>query len=277
MSRTAVAGATLIALLFALAVLGDAVSPYRFDLQDPERTLEPPSALHWMGTDALGRDLLARVAEGARVSLLVAVGSTALAVAIGIVYGALSGYLGGRTDAWLMRTVDVAYALPDVLLIVLFTEVLSGLLGAVPDVYRRSLALVAALGLVGWVSVARLARGLVLRAREEPWVEAARAAGVRAPRLLFRHILPNIAGPLVVITALRVPAAILTESTVSFIGLGLQPPFASWGVLASDGFQAMRSYPYLIAFPCCAILAALLGFHLLGEALRERLDPHRSR
>jgi oligopeptide transport system permease protein len=277
MSAAGVTGAALVAALLALGVLGDAVSGHGFDRQDPDRALEAPSAAHWLGTDALGRDLLARLAEGARVSLLVAVGSTALAVGIGVLYGALSGYLGGRADAWLMRGVDVAYALPDVLLIVLFTEVLSGALGMIPDLYRRSLALVAALGLVGWVSVARLARGLVLRAREELWVEAARAMGVGSPRLLLRHILPNVAGPLVVIAALRIPAAILAESTVSFIGLGVQPPFASWGVLAADGFQAMRSYPHLIGFPCAAILLALLGFHLLGDALREWLDPHRAR
>jgi oligopeptide transport system permease protein len=276
-SGTGGAGAALVAALLGLALLGDAIGGHRFDAQDPERALEAPGPEHWMGTDALGRDLLARLAEGARVSLVVAAGSTALAVAIGVLYGALAGYAGGRTDAWLMRGVDVAYALPDVLLIVLFTEVLSGALGGIPDLYRRAAALLLALALVGWVSVARLARALVLRAREELWVEAARALGVRPARILGRHILPNVMAPLLVIAMLRVPAAILAESTVSFIGLGVQPPFASWGVLAADGFQAMRSYPHLIAFPCGAILLALLGFHLLGDALRERLDPHGTR
>ena len=268
-------GAVLVVVLLALAVAGDRASGYRFDEQDAAGALSGPSAAHWFGCDALGRDLLARLAEGGRVSLLVAAGSTALALVIGVLYGGVSGYVGGRLDAWLMRGVDVAYSLPDVLVIVLLTEVFQAALDGVPDLYRRLLALVFALGLVGWVSVARLVRGLILQAREEAWVEAARATGVRGGRLLFRHILPNVSGPILVTAAFRIPAAILAESTISFIGLGIQPPFASWGVLANDGFLAMRSYPHLILFPSAAILLTLLGFHLLGEGLRERLDPRR--
>lgn len=268
-------GAAVVASLLAVALIGDRVSGYAYDRQDVERALEPPTRDHPMGTDALGRDLLARIAEGARISLLVAVGSTALALLIGLVYGGISGYVGGRLDGWLMRGVDVAYSLPDVLLIVLLSEVFQAALTGVPDLYRRLAALVIALGLTGWVSVARLVRGLILQAREELWVEAARAAGVPAVRLLYRHILPNISGAILVTAAFRIPAAILAESTVSFIGLGIQPPFASWGVLASDGFGAMRSYPHLILFPGLAILVTLLGFHFLGEALRDALDPRR--
>jgi len=263
----------LVAALSISALLGDAVSGHAFDAQDVEHALEGPSARHWMGSDALGRDLFARVAEGSRVSLLVAVGATLLALLIGLVYGGISGYAGGRTDGLMMRAVDVVYSLPDVLVIVLLIEVFQAVLTGVPDLYRRLLALVFALGGVGWVTIARLVRGLILQAREEAWVEAARALGVRGRRLLVRHILPNISGPILVTAAFRIPAAILTESTVSFIGLGIQPPFSSWGVLANDGFAAMRSYPHLILFPSLAILLALLGFHLLGESLRERLDP----
>lgn len=273
MSRLSLVGLALVLVLVVLAVLGDRVSGYRFDEQDIAAALQGPSAAHWLGSDALGRDLLARVAEGGRVSLLVAVGSTALALLIGIAYGGLSGYVGGRLDGWLMRTVDVVYSLPDVLLIVIGIEVFDAVLTAVPDLYRRLLALLFALGLTGWVSVARLVRGLILQAREEAWVEAARALGVRGPRLLVRHILPNVSGPILVTAAFRIPAAILAESTVSFIGLGIQPPFSSWGVLASDGFLAMRSYPHLILFPGFAILLTLLGFHLLGDGLRDRFDP----
>jgi oligopeptide transport system permease protein len=213
------------------------------------------------------------MSEGARVSLLLALGSTLLALCIGVGYGGVSGYVGGRLDAWLMRGVDVVYSLPDILVIVLLTEVFQALLTGVPDLYRRLLALGLALGLVGWVSVARLVRGLVLQAREEAWVEAARAMGVGSRRLLLRYILPNISGPILVTATFRIPAAVLAESTVSFLGLGIQPPFASWGVLASDGFAAMRSYPHLILFPSLAILVTLIGFHLLGDALRDRLDP----
>ena len=266
-------GAGLVVLLVVVALLGDRVSAYRFDEQDVQHTLEGPSAAHPAGTDALGRDLLARMSEGARVSLLLALGSTLLALCIGVGYGGVSGYVGGRLDAWLMRGVDVVYSLPDILVIVLLTEVFQALLTGVPDLYRRLLALGLALGLVSWVSVARLVRGLVLQAREEAWVEAARAMGVGSRRLLFRYILPNISGPILVTATFRIPAAVLAESTVSFLGLGIQPPFASWGVLASDGFAAMRSYPHLILFPSLAILVTLIGFHLLGDALRDRLDP----
>lgn len=275
MSRSGWLGAALVAALVATALLGDALSGYRFDAQDIDAALRGPSSGHWLGTDALGRDVFARVAEGGRVSLLVALGSTALALGIGIAYGAISGYVGGHLDGLLMRIVDVVYSLPDVLLIVIGIEVFDALLTDVPDLYRRLLALVFALGLVGWVSVARLVRGLILQAREEPWVEAARATGVGARRLLVRHILPNVAGPILVTAAFRIPAAILAESTVSFIGLGIQPPFASWGVLANDGFLGMRSYPHLILAPSAAILLTLLGFHLLGEGLRDKLDPRR--
>ena len=273
MSAVGWLGVFLVTALFFVAVAGDNVAPYSFRAQDPARALQGPSADHPFGTDALGRDLLARLAEGARVSLLVAVGSTAFALAVGVGYGALAGYAGGRTDGLLMRVVDVLYSLPDILLIVLLTEVLEALLSGAPELYRRLLALLIALGLVGWVAVARLVRGLVLQAREEAWVEAARAVGAPGTRVLLRHILPNIAGPILVTAAFRIPAAILAESTISFIGLGIQPPFASWGVLAADGFSALRSYPHLIFFPSLAILLALLGFHFLGDALRDALDP----
>ena len=269
-------GATGLAIVLALALLalaGDRVSGYRFDAQDSAHALESPSRAHWLGCDALGRDLFARLGEGARVSLVIAVGATGLAVLVGLAYGALSGWIGGRLDAWLMRGVDAIYALPDVLVIVLLIEVFAAALSGLPDLWRRLVALAFALGFAGFVSVARLVRALVLQAREETWVEAARASGASPARILVRHVLPNIAAPLFVSAAFRIPAAILAESTVSFIGLGIQPPFSSWGTLASDGFEAMRSYPHLILFPCLAIFAALLGFHLLGEELRTRIDP----
>lgn len=270
---TGLLGALLIAALVGLSLAGDRVAGVRFDAQDSEHALEPPSRAHWLGTDALGRDLLARLSEGARVSLLVATGATTLALLIGLGYGLLAGWVGGRVDGWLMRVVDVVYALPDVLVIVLLIEVLQGTLAAVPDLARRVAALVVALGFVGWAGIARLVRALVLQAREEVWVEAARALGLRDRRIVLRHVLPNVAGPILVAAAFQIPAAILAESTLSFIGLGIQPPFSSWGTLASDGFEAMRSYPHLILFPCLAILLALVGFHLLGEALRTALDP----
>ncbi len=273
MSGVGWAGAVLLALLCAAALAGDRLTGHAFDAQDGAARLEAPSARHWLGTDALGRDVAARLAQGARVSLVVAAVSTLLAVGLGIAYGGLSGWVGGRLDGLLMRTLDVLWALPDLLLIVLLTQVFESVLGATPDLWRRLAALTLALALVSWVSVARLVRGLVLQTREEPWVEAARATGASGARVLLAHVLPNLSGPIVVATAFRIPAAILSESTVSFIGLGIQPPFASWGVLAADGFEALRSYPHLILAPGAAVLATLVAFHLLGEALRESLDP----
>jgi len=272
-SAPAWAGAVLLALLLAAALAGDRLGGHAFDAQDAAARLEGPSARHWLGTDPLGRDVAARLAEGARISLVVAVVSTLLAVGLGIAYGGVSGWVGGRVDGWLMRTLDVLWALPDLLLIVLLTQVFESVLGGTPDLLRRLAALTLALALVSWVSVARLVRGLVLQAREEPWVEAARATGASGTRVLLAHVLPNLSGPIVVATAFRIPAAILSESTVSFIGLGIQPPFASWGVLAADGFEGLRSYPHLILAPGVAVLVTLAAFHLLGEALRESLDP----
>ncbi len=266
-------GASLLLGLLVFALLGDRMGSHRFDEQRIEHSLQGPSTEYWLGTDALGRDQWARVAAGAKISLLIAVGSTFFSLLIGLGLGGISGYLGGRTDRWLMRFVDLVYSLPDVLVIILLIEVLHAGLGDVPDLYRRQLALVLALGGVGWVSIARLVRGLVLQAREEAWVEAAHALGMRNRRLLLRHIFPNISGPILVTFTFRIPAAILTESIVSFIGLGIQPPFASWGVLASDGFAAMRSYPHLVLYPSLAISITLLAFHLLGDALRDLLDP----
>ena len=266
-------GLVIVLALAGLALAGVRLAGYRFDAQDTAQALAAPSLAHWLGCDALGRDLFARLCEGGRVSLLVAVGATALALALGLGYGALAGWVGGRLDALLMRGVDVIYALPDVLVTVLLIEVLQAALTGLPDLWRRLAALAVALGFAGFVGVARLVRALVLQAREEVWVEAARASGASPGRILLRHVLPNIAAPLFVSAAFRIPAAILAESTLSFIGLGIQPPFSSWGTLANDGFEAMRSYPHLIFFPCVAILCALLGFHLLGEALRERLAP----
>jgi oligopeptide transport system permease protein len=237
------------------------------------RTRSSRPRAHWLGTDALGRDQVARIAEGARVSLLVAVGATALALAIGLGYVLVAGWVGGRLDGAMMRVVDVVYALPDVLVIVLLIEVLQLTLSGVPDIARRIAALIAAIGFVGWVGVARLcARSSCRRARRPGSSPHARSVCATAASCFGTC---SRTSP--VRSALRRSdsAAILAESTLSFIGLGIQPPFSSWGTLASDGFEAMRSYPHLIFFPCLAILLALVGFHLLGETLRAVLDPRR--
>lgn len=247
------------------AVFAPWAAPYSYETQDTLNALSSPDARHWMGTDRLGRDLFSRIIYGARVSLFIGVFTTAIAVLIGTVYGAVSGYAGGRTDQVMMRLVDVVYALPDLLLIILITVVLG----------RGLAGIFIALSMVSWVTVARLVRGETLRIKELSFVEAARALGAGHARILLKEILPNIFGVIVVTLSFRTPAAILAESTLSFIGLGISPPFSSWGTLANDGWTSLKFYPHLILFPSVAIFATILSFNFLGEGLRDILDPRR--
>jgi len=267
-----------------IAILASQIAPYAFDAQDSEALLKPPSIKHWLGTDDLGRDLLSRLVFGARVSMAVAYVSTFFSLILGTLYGAVSGYTGGKLDAVMMRVVDVLYSFPDLLLIILINasinrDWLDNLLLAthmpwlIRAVSAETLALLIALSLVSWVQVARLIRGEVLRLREELYVDAARALGVSHSSIIFRHILPNTLGPLIVTLTFRIPAVILAESMLSFIGLGIQPPKSSWGTLASDGFAAMRFEPHLILFPSLAIFLAMLAFNFLGDGLRDAFDP----
>ncbi|HEX2226286.1 MAG TPA: ABC transporter permease [Candidatus Binatia bacterium] len=258
-------GFVLVVLLGA--ALGPWLSPYTASGLQETQLLQPPSGAHWMGTDGLGRDLFTRILYGARVSLAVGLGTGVIALVIGTAYGLVSGFKGGRLDRFMMRVVDVFYGLPDMLIFIL----LSLLLG------RNIGGLLVALGLVSWVRFARIARGQVLQAKEFLFVEGARAAGASRGRILVRHILPNIMGPIIVTLSYSIPAAILAESTVSFIGLGINDPYSdwgtSWGTLAQDGWRAMRAYPHLIFFPAAAIFVTILAFNALGNSLRERLDP----
>jgi oligopeptide transport system permease protein len=249
------------------AALAPWVSPYAAGGLQETRLLEPPSSTHWMGTDGLGRDLFTRILYGARVSLVVGVGTGVIALVIGTVYGLVSGFKGGIVDRFMMRVVDIFYGLPDMLIFIL----LSLLFG------RNIGGLLVALGSVSWVRFARITRGQVLQAKEFLFVEGARSMGASKARILRSHILPNIMGPIIVTLTYSIPAAILAESTVSFIGLGINDPYSdwgtSWGTLAQDGWRAMRTYPHVIFFPAAAIFLTILAFNTLGSALRERLDP----
>lgn len=245
------------------AIFAPWVAPYSYETQDTMNTLASPNSANWMGTDRLGRDLFSRMIYGARVSLFVGVVTTLLAILIGTVYGAVSGYAGKRTDNVMMRIVDVVFALPDLLMIILIT-VLMG---------RGVMGIFIALTLVSWVTVARLVRGEVLRIKELNYVEAAHALGASHTRIFMREIFPNLVGILIVTLSFRIPVAILAESTLSFIGLGISPPFSSWGTLANDGWTAVKFYPHLILFPSLAIFFTILAFNFLGEGLRDALDP----
>jgi oligopeptide transport system permease protein len=256
-----------VALVVLAAVLAPWISPYPIGGLAEQRLLETPSWAHWMGTDGLGRDLLTRVLYGARVSITVGLGTALIALAIGTAYGLAAGFTGGNWDHFMMRVVDIFYGLPDMLIFIL----LSLLFG------RNIGGLLVALGLVSWVRFARIARGQVLQAKEFLYVEGAAALGASRPRIVLRHILPNIIGPIIVTLTFSIPSAILAESTLSFIGIGINDPYStwgtSWGTLAQDGYRAMRSYPHVIAFPAVAIFLTILAFNTLGNGLRDLLDP----
>ena len=250
-------------IVFLVSVLAPWVAPYSYKTQDTLNILSFPGSEHWLGTDRLGRDLLSRMIYGARVSLFVGVCSTMLALVIGTIYGTISAYVGGRTDSLMMRIVDVVFALPDLLMIILITVLMGhGIIGVF-----------IALTIVSWITIARLVRGEVLRIKEYPFIQAAKALGASHYRIMLREIFPNILGVLVVTLSFRIPVAILAESTLSFIGLGIAPPASSWGTLASDGWTAIKFYPHLILFPSLAIFFTILSFNFLGEGLREYFDP----
>lgn len=257
------AGLAVIVLVAAGAVFAPWITAYPYDFQDTLHLLSPPSAEHWMGTDRLGRDLFSRLLYGARVSMTVGIGTALTALVFGTAYGAISGYAGGGVDNLMMRGLDVVYSLPDLLLIILITVMIG----------RGPVGIFIALGLVSWVTVARIVRGEVLRLKELSFIEAARAIGLSHGRILALHILPNMLGILIVTLTFRIPAAILAESTLSFIGLGITPPAASWGTLANEGWAAMKFYSHLIIFPSLVIFITMLSFNFLGDALRDAFDP----
>jgi len=250
-----------------VAFLAPWISPYSAGGLEEKQILETPSWSHWMGTDALGRDLLTRVLYGARVSMAVGIGTALIAFVIGTAYGLVSGFKGGSLDNFMMRVVDIFYGLPDMLIFILLSLVLGRNIGG----------LLLALGFVSWVRFARIARGQVLQAKEFLFVEGAQALGASRRRTVLRHILPNIFGPIIVTLTFSIPAAILAESTLSFIGLGINDPYSSWGTswgsLAQDGWRAMRTYPHIIFFPAAAIFSTILAFNTLGNGLRDALDP----
>ena len=250
-------------VVFFSAIFAPWITPYSYETQDTLNTLATPSFSHLMGTDQLGRDLFSRLIYGARVSLFIGILTTLLALVIGTIYGSISGYIGGRMDGFMMRVVDVIFALPDMLMIILVTVMMG----------RGIAGMFIALTLVSWVTVARLVRGEVLRIKEKTYVEAARALGASSPRILMQEILPNILGLMVVTLTFRIPVAILAESTLSFIGLGIAPPFSSWGTMANEGWRSIKFYPHLILFPSLVIFFTILSFNFLGDRLRDDLDP----
>lgn len=256
-----------------LALTAQWIAPYDFDEQHIDDILQSPSRTYWFGTDKLGRDLFSRVIFGARMSMAVGIITAVISLAIGAVYGALSGWFGGWIDGVMMRVVDIAYSIPSLVIMILVKVIFDSMDLFVNPELRALTGTLIALSVVGWVSLARLVRGQVLQVRSMGYIEAGRALGFGHIQLLWRHVFPNILGPILVMLTFRIPANILFESFLSFIGLGLQPPFSSWGVLASDGADMLESYPHLIIFPGAALFLTMMAFQLLGDGLRDSFDP----
>lgn len=266
-NRFAMAGGVVVLLLFALSLLAPYITPYDPDSIDAYHVLLPPSGAHWFGTDELGRDVFTRVIFGAKISLKVGFVAVGIAVLIGTVLGLVSGFYGGWVDDVLMRFVDIMLCFPTFFLILAVIAMLE------PSIWYIMIII----GLTGWMGVARLVRAEVLSIRERDYVMAARALGARDLRIIFRHILPNAMSPVLVSATLGVAGAILTESALSFLGIGVQPPTPSWGNILTSGKDYIEFAWWLSLFPGLAILVTVLSYNLLGEGIRDALDPRLNR
>lgn len=261
-TRLARACSLILITIVLLAWLGPVFSSWEYDQIDWDALESPPSLQHWFGTDFIGRDLFVRSMLGARVSLGIALIATLVSVLVGIPWGAVAGYLGGRTDQLMMRIVDVLYALPFILIVILLVVIFG----------RNPYLLFMALGAIFWLDIARIVRGQTLRLREQPFIGAARILGVATPAIIWRHVVPNVLGPALVSATLTIPGVILAESFISFLGLGIQEPNTSWGVLIADGTQTMESSPWTLIFPGTLLAMTIWCTNMLGDRLRDQLD-----
>jgi oligopeptide transport system permease protein len=252
----------ILCFIAILSAFGISLTPYSFD-QTSEHVLESSSVQHIFGTDELGRDLLTRIIYGSKLSISIGFLTALIASIVGITYGAISGFTGGRIDNIMMRGIDLFYTLPDLLIMILI-----GIL-----IGRGTIGILLALGLVSWMGTARLVRAQFLHLKNEEFIEAAKACGASSFSIITRHLLPNAFAPIVISLTFIIPAAILAESTLSFIGLGLSPPACSWGTLASEGWRALRTEPHLILWPSIFIFVTVLSFNLVGDSLADIIDP----
>ena len=261
-NRLALVGLIILLLFISIAAVTPWIAPYGYAQQDLELGAAPPSAAHWLGTDIFGRDLLTQIMFGGRISLAVGFVATAVALLIGITWGAIAGYMGGRVDAVMMRLVDIIYALPFMIFIILLMVVFG----------RNMLLLFLAIGAVEWLTMARIMRSQVQSLRQQEFVEAAVSLGLPTATIIRRHLIPNALGPIIVYTTLTVPSVMLLEAFLSFLGLGVQPPETSWGLLISYGAESMEEYPWLLLFPGLALTLTLFSLNFLGDGLRDALD-----
>ncbi len=266
-NHLAVLGLAILVVFIVIALLTPWIAPYSYQEQNLELGASGPSAAHWLGTDIFGRDLMTQIMYGGRVSLAVGFIAITVALLIGVTWGAIAGYVGGRTDAVMMRLVDILYALPFMIFIVLLTVVFG----------RSMLLLFLAIGAVEWLTMARIMRGQVQSLRQMEFVEAAVSLGLPPATLIFRHLVPNALGPIIVYTTLTIPNVMLLEAFLSFLGLGVQPPQTSWGLLISYGAETMEEYPWLLIFPGIALTLTLFSLNFLGDGLRDALDVRGAR
>jgi len=272
-NRAAVFSTYFIVIVLIVALLAPVLAPFPFDEQNISKLLAPPDSTNLLGTDSLGRDMLSRIIYGARMSMSVGILTAVISLVIGLIVGSISGWVGGFFDRFIMRTCDVISTIPEIPLMILIKIAIESFTVMDNPEIKALVSMVGALSIVGWMNMARLVRGQVLQAKEMLYVEAARAIGVSQFRIVVRHILPNIMGPVIVTLTFMVPSSILLESFLSFIGLGLQPPFSSWGVLANEGWRSIQTFPHLILFPGFAIYITMLAFNLFGDGLRDAFDP----
>ena len=266
-NHMALFGLSVLVILIVSSLLTPWIAPYNYEAQDLDLGATAPSMAHWLGTDIFGRDMLTRIMYGGRVSLMVGFIATAVALVIGILWGAVAGFFGGRVDDLMMRIVDILYALPFMIFIVLLMVVFG----------RNILLLFLAIGAVEWLTMARIVRGQVMALRNLEFVEAANSLGLSQWTIIRRHIIPNTLGPVIVYTTLTIPSVMLLEAFLSFLGLGIQPPESSWGLLINYGVETMEEYPWLLIFPGIALSLTLFALNFLGDGLRDALDPRTSK
>ena len=266
-NHLALFGLAVLIVLIVSSILTPWIAPYSYEAQDLDLGATAPSLNHWLGTDIFGRDMLTRIMYGGRVSLMVGFIATAVALIIGILWGAVAGFFGGKVDAVMMRIVDILYALPFMIFIVLLMVVFG----------RNILLLFLAIGAVEWLTMARIVRGQVMALRNQEFVEAAHSLGLSQWSIIRRPIIPNTLGPVIVYTTLTIPSVMLLEAFLSFLGLGIQPPESSWGLLINYGVETMEEYPWLLIFPGIALSLTLFALNFLGDGLRDALDPRTSK
>ena len=262
-NRLALFGGCFLIALIVVSLITPLIAPYSYEAQDLILGATPPSAEHWLGTDYLGRDLLTRILYGGRISLLVGFVATAVSLLVGVLYGATAGFLGGRIDSIMMRFVDIMYALP----FTIFVIILMVFFG------RNIILLFLAIGAVEWLTMARIVRSQILSLKEKEFIEAAVSMGLSKFQILTRHLIPNTLGPVIVYTTLTIPNVMLLEAFLSFLGLGVQPPMSSWGLLIHDGAESMLESPWLLIYPSLVLSLTLFSLNFLGDGLRDALDP----